>query len=286
MIQEQVSLTALTAAAARAAHLIVDNEPLIFVDPLARPLLGGQAEEFLRYHREQGAHPILAGARAQVTSRSRYTEDRLAAAVRTGLTQYVLLGAGLDSFAYRSELAGRVRVFEVDHPATQKWKRQILADAGIGIPDTLRFVATDLETDSLAARLTAAGFDPGRPALIAWLGVTMYLTEAAIGQTLAVLGGFAPGTELILDYLLPAELRDPGGEQYAQQVGAVAAERGEPWLSFFRPAELTELLATHGLPAVQHVAQRATVDAALWQRSDSLRPLGLSCLAHATVAER
>src|SRR4051794_24645362 len=117
------SRTALTAAAARAAHLIVDSPPLIFADTVAYELLGEQAEEFIGYHRTRGEHPILSAVRATATVRSRYTEDRLAEAVARGVTQYVILGAGLDSYAYRSDPAGPVRVFEVDHPATQRWKR-------------------------------------------------------------------------------------------------------------------------------------------------------------------
>ena len=128
---EQPSLTALTAAAARAAHLIVDNEPVIFADTLAQAMLGERAEELLSYHRVHGTHPVLTGARAQVTCRSRYAEDRLADAIERGIGQYVLLGAGLDSFAYRSPLAGRVRVFEVDHPATQEYKQRVREVAGL-----------------------------------------------------------------------------------------------------------------------------------------------------------
>ena len=121
----QPSLTALTAAAARAAHLIVDGEPVIFADTLAEAMLGERAEEFIAYHRAHGTHPVLAGARTQVTCRSRYAEDSLARGIEGGIGQYVLLGAGLDSFAYRSPLAGQVRVFEVDHPATQEHKRRV-----------------------------------------------------------------------------------------------------------------------------------------------------------------
>src|SRR4051812_24610261 len=121
------SRTAMTAAAARAAHLIVDGEPVVFADTLAYRLLGEQAEELVAYHRLHGDHLVLAGARAAVTTRSRFTEERLARAAAAGMRQYVVLGAGLDSFAYRSDLY--VRVFEVDHPATQEWKRERLRDA-------------------------------------------------------------------------------------------------------------------------------------------------------------
>src|SRR6201996_2476326 len=125
------SPTALTAAAARAAHLLVDDEPHIFTDSLAATVLGDQSGPRLEYHRITGRHEVLAGARVMVTTRSRYTEDRLAAAAARGVTQYVLLGAGLDTFAWRSPLAARVRVIEADHPGTQDWKRERLAAAGL-----------------------------------------------------------------------------------------------------------------------------------------------------------
>jgi methyltransferase (TIGR00027 family) len=278
------SQTALTAAAARAAHLIVDGPPPIFADGLAAALLGDRADEFIGYHRAHGTHLVLSTARAQATCRSRYTEDRLADGVRRGVTQYVILGAGLDSFGYRSDLAGRVRVFEVDHPATQEWKRQVLAAARIPVPASLAFVPVDFESGSLAERLARAGFDPSRPALISWLGVTMYLTRAAIGQTLAVIGRFAPGTEVIADYMLPAGMRDEAGDSYVQQVMPVAAQRGEPWLTFLSPDDMSGLLAEHGFGSIEHVRQRDTVEAAVWDRSDSLRPIDLSRLAHATFS--
>ena len=153
----QPSLTALTAAAARAAHLIVDTEPVIFADTLAQAMLGERAEELISYHRAHGTHPVLAGARAQVTCRSRYAEDRLADAIGRGIGQYVLLGAGLDSFAYRSPLAGQVRVFEVAPPATQEYKRRVreVAEGG-GRAGGLRFVAVDFGRDSLGEALGRA----------------------------------------------------------------------------------------------------------------------------------
>jgi O-methyltransferase involved in polyketide biosynthesis len=300
------SRTALTAAAARAAHLLVDHEPRIFADTLASALLGGRADEFIGFHRSHGGHPVLASARAQVTSRSRYTEDRLTA---TGLRQYLILGAGLDSYAYRCP-AGGVRVFEVDYPAAQQWKRRALAAAGITVPDTVTFVPVNLEQatpdaqpadgqradarsasdrsgggrpgGSLAASLRRAGFDAGRPALVSWLGVVMYLTRDAIEQTLADLGALAPGTEIVADYMLPAGLRDEAGDDYVSQVMPVTAQWGEPWRSFLTPGEMTALLARHGFGRAEHISQRDSIDPAAWHRSDPLRPIELSRLAHAT----
>lgn len=283
----QPSQTALTAAAARAAHLIVDDEPPIFSDTLAYPLLGSQAEELIGYHRAHGEHLVLSGARAAVTTRSRYTEDRLTESLRQEtadrLAQYVILGAGLDSFAYRSELADQVRVFEVDHPATQQWKRQLLADAGIAMPDSATFVPVDFETDSLADLLIANGFDPSHPALVSWLGVTMYLTREAIGQTLAVIGGLAPGTEVIVDYMVPPELRDEAGQAYVDLLGPATAERGEPWLTFLGPDDMAAILEERGFEVIEHVQQRDAIDPALWKRSDPLRASRLSLLTRASV---
>jgi methyltransferase (TIGR00027 family) len=293
----QPSLTAQTAAAARAAHLIVDDEPRIFADTLAEVMLGERAEELIAYHRAHGTHPVLAGARAQTTCRSRYTEDRLAQGIERGIGQYVLLGAGLDSFAYRSPLAGRVRVFEVDHPATQEWKRRVAAGDvagaaggvagaagdGRGTAAGVTYVAVDFTRDSLAEGLSRAGFDAAQPAFVSWLGVTMYLDAGAIEATVSVLGDFAPGTEIVLDYMLPAGLRDAAGQAYADLVGQVAAERGEPWRSVFAPEAMAALLTRHGFGPARDVGQRDMIPAAAWDRSDALRPAELCRIAHAAI---
>lgn len=277
------SQTALTAAAARAAHLIVDARPVIFADSLAEALLGSQAEELIGYHRSHGDHPVLAGARGQATCRSRYTEDALAGVVAGGTAQYVILGAGLDSFAYRSVLAGQVRVFEVDHPATQDRKRERLSAAGIAVPENLAFVPVDFERDSLRSALAMAGADASRPTFVSWLGVTMYLTRDAISQTLSEIGGLATGTELVADFMLPAGMRDEAGDSYTEQVARVAAEGGEPWRTFLAPSGISALLSRHGLAPRRHVLQRDIGGPELWARSDALRPVRLAVIAHAVV---
>ena len=285
---ERVSETALTAAAARAAHLIVDGDPPIFSDTLAGRLLGERAGELVGYHRAHGSHPVLAGARAAVTVRSRYTEDRLARAVSHGTAQYVILGAGLDSFGYRSRLAlgGRIRVLEVDHAATQRWKRRALTAAGITVPAPVTFIPADFEAGSVLDDLAGGGLDPSRPAFFSWLGVTMYLTREAIGETLAVVGALAPGTEIVVEYMLPAGMRDPAGQAYAEAVMPVAAARGEPWLTCLRPGEVSALLTRHGFEVLEQVRQRDAVDPALWNRDRPLRPSDLSMLARARLTRR
>jgi methyltransferase (TIGR00027 family) len=226
---------------------------------------------------------VLSGARAQVTCRSRYAEDRLGDAVHRGIRQYVLLGAGLDTFAYRSELAGQVRVFEVDQPATQQWKRHSLSAAGIAVPEGVTYVPVDFETDSLADRLAEGGFEPTGPAVVSWLGVTMYLTRAAIAGTLAVIGRLAPGTELIVEYIVPENLRDSAGQTYVDLVGPVTAERGEPWLTFLTPADVSSLLTDHGFEVIEQVRQHDILGPGGWDREDSLRPSDLWRIAHARV---
>jgi len=287
----QPSASALTAAAARAAHLIVDQEPRIFADPLAAALLGERADELISYHTRHGTHPVLVGARVQVTCRSRYTHGVLAQAVAAGVRQYVILGAGLDSFAYRAGgLAGALLVFEVDHPASQQFKQAALRNAGIDVPARMRFVPADLAvgslTPTLATALAAAGFDESEPAVVAWLGVTMYLTPQAVARTLTALGGLAPGSEVIADYLLPEGERDEAGSAYATLVAQASAGQGEPWRSFFTPAQIAALAHGAGFDTVLSVRQRDTVPAALWQRADSLRPSELAVLFHATVRQR
>jgi methyltransferase (TIGR00027 family) len=272
------SLTAFTAAAARAAHLIVDDDPPIFADTLAAALLGDRAEELIGYHRAHGTHPVLAGARAQVACRSRYTEDSLADAVRRGIGQYVVLGAGLDSFAYRCPLGGRVRVFEIDHPATQEYKRRIRP-----APDGLTLVPVDFTVDSLRDALDRAGFDVAEPAFVGWLGGTMYLDSSAIERTVSVIGGLAPGTEVVVDYMLPAGWRDAAGNTYADLIGQASAEQGEPWLSLFTPDTMAALLARHGFGPSLDVRQRDMIPAAAWERSDSLCPAEVSHIAHARI---
>jgi methyltransferase (TIGR00027 family) len=279
----QPSASALTSAAARAAHLIVDDEPRIFADPLAATLLGKRAEELISYHTEHGTHPILAGARVQVACRSRYTEDALARAAGSGVSQYVVLGAGLDSFAYRSALARRLRVFEVDHPASQEFKRASLRDAKVPVPDNIRFVAADLAADSLAGALAEAGIDASAPAVIAWLGVTMYLTLEAVAETLAVIGGFAAGSEVIADYMLPEDERDEEGALFGKLVSQASAERGEPWRSCFTPVQIADLARRAGLGSARSIRQHDAVPARLWQRTDSLKPTDLAVLFHGSV---
>ncbi len=277
----EISRTALTSAAARAAHLLVDHEPLIFADTLAQALLGERADELIDYHRKFGDHPILAGARTEVLCRSKFTEGLLA---ESGLAQYVIVGAGLDTFALRAhrDADAPLAVYEVDHPASQEWKRHAIEAAGIVPHSAPTFAPADLEHDSLLDALVAAGFDLAQPAFVSLLGVSMYLTGSALARVAAELGTLAAGTQVVLDYMLVPSLRDEAGQSYAEAVGAAVAEDGEPWLSFYAPEDLTSMFARDGFTTVRHVPYESSVDPNLWRRTDALAPMRLSALLHAT----
>jgi methyltransferase (TIGR00027 family) len=275
----QTSETAFLATAARAAHRIVDGTPRILDDHLALPLLGQRAEELLAYHRQHGDHPILAGARAQTVVRSAFAETALVAFVHRGPSQYLLLGAGLDSSPYRLDLTG-VPVFEVDQPATQAAKRAALAAAGIYTAG-VTFLAAGASVGE-----TVAGLDRSRRSFVTWLGVVMYLSPAEVERTVAELADtLAPGSELVFDHMLPADLRDAGGNDYAAQVSAMAAAGGEPWLSTWSPSSAATMLTRHGWQVLAQPDARTAVPPAMWNRTDALRPLGLAALTHARLGE-
>ncbi|XVQ87235.1 class I SAM-dependent methyltransferase [Microbispora siamensis] len=281
MQTEGPSGTALHTAAARAAHLIVDGEPVVFRDPFAYALLGECAEDYVRPHREMADHPVLAGLRAAVVTRGRYTEDRLAGAVRRGVHQYVILGAGLDTYACRSA-SGPVEVFEVDHPGTQRWKREAMARAGLPAPPRLTYVPANMETGECPVeRLVAHGFDLARPAFVSWLGVTVYLTREAVARTLAGLGRLAPGSEIVVDHLLPEALRGPRARAYAETLVPLVAEGGEPWLTCLSPREAADLLEEHGFEVVEQVPECDAAGPALRKRADALAGSGISVITHA-----
>jgi methyltransferase (TIGR00027 family) len=175
--------------------------------------------------------------RAFVVARSRYAEDMLALAFEGGAAQYVLLGAGLDTFAHRN-CYPPLRVFEVDHPATQQWKRELVRDAGVPVPPDLTYVPVDFEHQALAAELLAAGFDPARPTFFSWLGVVPYITSEAFRATLAFIAQQPPASGVVLDYEQPkavlSRLEQLARESRSYRAGLV----GEQFRLFFTPAEI------------------------------------------------
>ena len=230
----------------RAAHQLYDS-PIVFPDPIAVPILGESYAEELQRTPRQADRPFSVGLRAFLVARSRYAEDNLSRAIAAGVRQYALLGAGLDTFAYRNPYPG-LRVFEVDHPATQLWKRELLARSGIPIPENLTYAPVDFESQSLTEQLEAAGFDRGAPAFFAWLGVVPYLTLDAFRATLGFIGAQPAGSGVVLDYGQPREAL-PFLEQLAHDSLASRVQlAGEPFQLFFTPAGIAaELASFHSL---------------------------------------
>jgi methyltransferase (TIGR00027 family) len=270
MIEAQPSKTALRVALRRAAHQLHDARPLVFEDPLAVQILGpGYAEE-LRRTPDSEKRPFSAGIRAFMVVRARLAEDVLAAAmVERGVTQYLVLGAGLDTFACRN-MNEALRVFEVDHPATQAWKRKMLAEAGIVPPKMAEFVAVDFEVDSLRGRLQAAGFDFARPTVTAWLGVVPYLTAEAFRATLRVLARLPAGSEAVFDYSQPREALPEREQLMLDSLSARVAQAGEPFQLFFTPEQLAEELEWLGMGVVQDFDAAALTARYLAGREDGL----------------
>jgi methyltransferase (TIGR00027 family) len=236
MDQAIPSKTALRVALRRAAHQIHDS-PVVFDDPIAVALLGPAYAEELRRTPLRDDRPFSIALRAFLVARSRYAEDNLRKAVEGGVEQYVLLGAGLDTFAYRNAYA-KLRVFEVDHPATQQWKRELLQRNRIAIPESVTYTPVDFERQSLSSQLRDAGFNHSAPAFFAWLGVVPYLTLEAFRGTVSFIAAQTPGSGLTLDYGQPRAVL-PLLEQLAHDSLASRVEKaGEPFRLFFTPAEI------------------------------------------------
>lgn len=221
----------------RAAHQLYD-EPVIFADPLAIRILSDEAAQQVRSGLElENQYSWSRGLRAFVAARSRFAEEELARAFAAGVRQYVVLGAGLDTFAYRNPFA-HLTVFEVDFPDTQAWKRMRLAHAGIEIPESVRFAAVDFERHSLSDGLQEAGFRSGQPAFFAWLGVVPYLTRPAAFATLSFIASLPKGSGVVFDYSIPREMMGERERDAFDNLAARVARAGEPFRLFFDPAQL------------------------------------------------
>jgi methyltransferase (TIGR00027 family) len=243
----QPSLTARRAAAHRALHQSLEGGR-IFADPLAAPLLGEPPEAMFR---ADPSAPAVRGMRLFIAARSSFAEDALGAAVARGVRQYVVLGAGLDTFALRNPHAATgLEVFEVDHPATQAWKRDRIAGAGLDVPPALTFAPVDFERETLAGGLGRAGFDASRPAFFSWLGVVPYLSREAVFATLAFVAG-VPGGEVALDYGDPPSALPPEQRAAYECRAALVASLGEPWQTFFHPPDLARDLGALGFSEIE-----------------------------------
>jgi methyltransferase (TIGR00027 family) len=269
--------TAVRVALWRAMHVLVDAPPHVLEDEIGLRL----ADPPDGWRGRPDMDPVFtAGFRASVVGRARFIEDLVTDFADTGqlerrVTQYVLLGAGLDTFAQRrgdAVLAARLRVFEVDQPGTQAWKRRRLAELGYGIPDWLRLVPVDFEAGaSWQAEIAAAGFDAARPAVVASTGVSMYLTREANLATLREFAALAPGSTVAMTFLLPLELVDEQDRQGWSMAENGAKSSGTPFLSFFAPGEFLGLARSAGFSDVRHVSGRDLNERYFAGRPDGLR---------------
>ena len=241
------SRTARAAAFHRAAHQVLEHGR-IFADPLAIRILGEDADSVAR---EAEQRPSGRRMRIFIAARTRFAEDALAAAVERGVRQLVVLGAGLDTYAYRSPFRGRLPVFEVDHPATQAWKRQRLAEAAIPLPAWLTFAPVDFERQTLAGGLHAAGFDPAQQSFFTWLGVVPYLTEEAVWSTLGFIASLPNGAHVVFDYSDPPDLLPPEMRAMHERRAEHVAGLGEPFTTYFESEKLRGRLMVVGFTEVE-----------------------------------
>ena len=243
----QPSRTALGAAIQRAAHQTLDDAK-VFKDAFARILLGQEADALID---AVSADPAQRQMRIFMAARSRFAEDCLDAAVSRGVRQVAIVGAGLDTFSLRNpHVTLGLRVFEVDHPTTQAWKRERIAEAGLAAPASLTFAPVDFERQSLAEGLVAAGFQPTQPAFFHWLGVVPYLRRDAISAILQFIAS-VPRSEVVFDYSEPLENYSPERRANVAAVAARTAAIGEPWLSYFDPSELSKDLHERGFQELE-----------------------------------
>jgi methyltransferase (TIGR00027 family) len=275
----RASKTALGVAIRRAAHQLADKPPVLD-DPIALRLVGEGYPRLM----ERALHPVGRDFRGFMAARSRYAEDRLADAVAHGVTQYVVLGAGLDTFAYRNPFPA-LRVFEVDFPATQVWKRTMLEQALIALPSNLVFVALDFEHQTLGEGLAQAGLDFDKPAFFGWLGVVPYLTLEAFRATLSVLAQMPAGSAVSFDYAVDPETLGPIGRVAFDRLAERVAAAGEPFRLFFTPETLDAEFRRAGFHSIEQVDSARLNDLYFNNRSDGLKLslLGLGMLATAWV---
>jgi methyltransferase (TIGR00027 family) len=254
----------------RALHVEVDPPPHVLEDEVGLALVAPDDG----WRSRPDMSPFTRPFRASIVARARCIEDLVAEQASRGVRQYVLLGAGLDTFAQRRpELASRLLVFEVDRPGPQAWKRQRLVDLGFGIPPFLRLVPVDFEAgDAWWERLTASGFDGGQPAIVASTGVSMYLTKDAIVATLRQVAALAPGSTLAMSFMLPTELAEPEVRQAIERAAEGARASGTPFVSFFTRTEMLSLAREAGFRDVSHVSAAALAERYFADRTDGLRP--------------
>jgi methyltransferase (TIGR00027 family) len=270
-VVEQPDSTAVRVALWRAMHVQVDSAPHVLDDLVGLQLVAPDGN----WRERPDMHPVgTRGFRAAIVARARFIEDLVVEQAAAGVAQYVILGAGLDTLAQRRpELGADLRIFEVDQPGTQAWKRRRLVEVGLGIPDWLHLVPIDFESgDSWWDGLSAAGFEPSRPAIVASTGVSMYLTKETTAATMRQLAALAPGSTLAMTFLLPVELVDEADRPGLEASSRGARASGTPFVSFYSPQEMLELARTAGFREARHVSTADLTDRYFAGRTDGLRP--------------
>jgi len=300
-MKKRFSYTAVGAAIWRGAHLRLDGEPKVFRDELALRLCGtGAIASFvfaiIRMRLSSKSRAALEPMpymemgrylRAIMVMRSRHTEDLLAQALDRGIRQFVILGAGLDSFAYRrNDLATIVNTFEVDHPASQQWKQRRLRKLGVTLPPNLTFVPVDFEMQTLTDSLRKSEFLLAKPAFLSWLGVTQYISIEAVCGMLREIANLAPGTEIVFTYAVPQTLLPSEDRRLFANCATTAAARGERWMTFFSPAEIDSCLHEIGFDQVVDFSPDEANARYFSGRSDGLRLPGLEHIVRAQVADK
>jgi methyltransferase (TIGR00027 family) len=263
--------TAARVALWRALHVEADPPPHVLKDEIGLKLLAPDNDW---RHRGDMDLQFTRPFRASIVARARFIEDLVVEQAGRGLSQYVILGAGLDSFAQRRpEVASGLKVFEIDPPGPQAWKRQRLIELGFGVPDWLRFVPVDFEAGGAwRDGLVAAGFDDSKPAIVASTGVSMYLTRDANAATLRQVATLAPGSTFAMTFLLPLELADPEVRPGLEMAEKGARASGTPFLSFFTPPEILALAQEAGFSEARHVSGADLARRYFAARTDELRP--------------
>ncbi len=254
----------------RAVHQLIDDDPKILLDPLALAVLGTDAKD-IRADLERRSRDYLKQMRTLTVMRSRYTEDELTASVKRGVTQYVVLGAGLDTSPYRSgHTARQLKTFEIDHPETQRWKLDCLRQGGIQIPDNVTHVAIDFEQESLADGLERNGFDRNQPTFFSWLGVMYYLQRESALATFRYIAGLPSGSQVVLDFMLDDASLDEAKRESVRKASEYVASIGEPWLTRYSAAELEAVLRKIGFSQVNYFSNELATERYLKGRSDGL----------------
>jgi methyltransferase (TIGR00027 family) len=263
--------TAVRVALWRALHVEVDSPPHVLEDEIGLRLVAPQ--DGWRGRPDMDPHGTRL-FRASIVARARFIEDLVVEQAGRGVSQYVILGAGLDTFAQRRpEVGSGLRVFEVDQPGPQSWKRQRLIELGFGVPEWLRLVPVDFEAgDAWWQRLAAAGFDVGQPAVVASTGVSMYLTKEAVAATLRQVAALAPGSTLAMSFLLPLEHADADVRPGLQMSEQGARASGTPFISFFTPDEILDLAREAGFKNAEHVSAATLSQRYFAGRTDGLHP--------------